>query len=72
MPDLPTFNAPDTTAQRITAAFDGFTDESGSALPPATAYRRWLRMQIINFVAAREVEFDADARAAQLDGEMPL
>lgn len=42
MPDLPTVTVTQTQADRILAAFQGVTDETGAAVTPQQAYKRWL------------------------------
>lgn len=69
MPALPTFTVSDSAATRILNAFKGQTDyNTGAALTPMQAYKRWLRDSLIRHVKAVEAETTADP----LESEMTL
>lgn len=56
MPNLPTFNVEQATADRLLAAFSNQTDEMGLPLTPVQAYRRWLKRALTNIVLDYESE----------------
>lgn len=68
MPSLPTFTVGNATADRLLAAFSGWTDEQGNPLTPVQAYRIWLRGSLISYVKAVEARKSRD----DLEAQMPL
>jgi hypothetical protein len=68
MPTLPTFTVDQATADRLLAAFDGQVDDTGAALTPVQAYRKWLRGLLVHFVTNQE----SASSATTLESSMPL
>lgn len=55
MPNLPTFTVTDATAARLLKAFEGQKDdETGAALTPQQAYKRWLKRNLLEYVTHKE------------------
>jgi hypothetical protein len=66
MPNLPTFTVSDATAQRLLAAFAGQVDETGAALTPQQAYKRWLKQNLLNYVLGQEARGNRPSLEADL------
>lgn len=66
MPTLPTFTVTDPVAQRILKVFENQTDETGAALTPQQAYKRWLRGQLSAYVTNMEAVAASDSLEADL------
>lgn len=65
MPDLPTLTVTDAQAQRLLEVFtDSVDPDTGQALTPQQAYRRWLRDTLVGHVLAQE-SIRLDQRAAE-------
>lgn len=78
MPDLPLLPVTAAQAARITAAFEGETDNDGNPITPQQAYRRWSYRQIKAYVLMiegskidREQGADKRARLQAVESELP-
>lgn len=69
---LPTLTIQDdAVAQKVLVAFSGTMDPAtGAELTPPQAYKRWLRAQLIEYVAQMRTQELADARRAQDEADL--
>lgn len=67
MPDLPTFAVTDVVEARVFDAFADARDGDGNVIPPARAYKQWLRTALVNYVQQIEA-----ARASTLEDDLVL
>lgn len=69
---LPTLTIQDdAVVQKVMGAFSGTIDPAtGASIPPAQAYKRWLRAQLIEHVAQMRTQQLADARKVQDEADL--
>lgn len=64
---LPTFTVSDATGQRILAAFSNQVDmDTGAAMTPTNAYKRWLKEVLVQ----RVTQYEATASTSTLSNEL--